>query len=329
MNEMQGELRVAICICTFRRPELLRKLLCGVAQLKFRKARRPQIQVVVVDNDERASAEEICRMASVSWPIDYVVEPRRGITHARNRAVSAAGPVDFIAFIDDDEVPAAQWLDELLWAQTEFAADVVSGPVLPRYAPEIADWVKRGGFFDRQVLTTGTTRRACPTNNVLVGTQVFQSVPKFDDAFALSGAEDTNFFLQVGKAGHKIVWSQEAVVFEAVPVERGTVAWILRREYQTGNGWVFCEAGLDNSLRSWLFRLLKAFGHIVIGSISAVWQSVLFDKAGAVRCLRQASLGVGMLIALAGHRFLAYQNAGAQQEQHTQPTPSLAVGSRE
>jgi succinoglycan biosynthesis protein ExoM len=308
-----SDIRVAVCIVTFRRQELLRELLGGIAQLTFLKVQTPRIQVVVVDNDELASAEEACRTASVPWPIKYVVEPKRGITHVRNRAIAEAGTVDFVAFIDDDEAPSAHWLDELLWTQAEFGADVISGPVWPRYAADVADWVRNGGFFDGRVSASGTTRRACATNNVLVGTHVFRTVPRFDDAFALSGAEDTHFFLRVWQAGYKIVWSQEAVVFEAVSAERGTVAWILRREYQTGNGWIFSEAGVDNRLHIWVARFSKAWGHIVIGSANTIFRSVLLDRAAVVRSLQRVTLGAGMLAALAGHRFLAYKNSGSKQ----------------
>src|SRR5271169_3087612 len=100
-----GDIRVAICIATLKRQELLRVLLNGIGQLKFRKLPTPQVQIVVVDNDELASAKKVCGSVAVPWPVKYVVEPRRGITHVRNRAIAEAGSVDFIAFIDDDEVP--------------------------------------------------------------------------------------------------------------------------------------------------------------------------------------------------------------------------------
>src|SRR5208282_1370114 len=308
-----SNIRLAVCIATFRRQKLLRELLVGIAQLTFRKVRAPDIEVIVVDNDELKSAEEVCRKVSVPWPIKYVVEPRRGISQARNRALAEAGSVDFLAFIDDDEVPSTQWLDELLWAQAEFTADVVSGPVLPRYESDVADWVKRGGFFDQRVRTTGTTRRACAANNVMVGAHVFKRVQKFDDSFALSGAEDTDFFLRVWQAGHKIVWSQEAIVSEAVSAERGTIAWLLRREYQTGNGWVFCETAVDNRPRGWVVRFCRACGHVAIGSASAIWWSVQLDRGAVVRSLQRVSLGGGMLAALAGHRFLAYKSTGKNE----------------
>jgi succinoglycan biosynthesis protein ExoM len=303
-------IRVAVCVVTFRRQKLLRRLLNGIAQLRFRRVPAPEIQVVVVDNDERASARNVCRGPGLASPMKYVVEPTRGISWVRNRAITEAGLVDFIAFIDDDEVPAVWWLDELLWAQAKFSADVISGPVLPSYDPEVAQWVMRGKFFSGRVAATGTELRACATNNVLIGTHIFRSVPKFDDAFALSGAEDTNFFLRVQRAGYKIVWAQEAVVFETVPPERATIRWLVRREFQTGNGWVFCETGMDSRLRKRFVRLFKACGHVVIGSAKAISLSIVLDGTAIVRSLMRVSLGVGMLAALAGHRFLAYREHG-------------------
>ena len=291
---------------------MLGELLGGIAQLIFRKVQAPQIGIVVVDNDEFASAKEICQTVSVPWSIRYVVEPKRGITHARNRAITEVGSVDFIAFIDDDEIPSADWLDELLWAQAEFAADVVSGPVLPRFAQDIAVWVKKGGFFDARIFVTGTQRKTCASNNVLIAIDVMRRVPAFDDAFALSGAEDTDFFLRVHQAGYSIVWSQEAAVFETISPERGNVTWLLRREYQTGNGWVFCEMGLDNGLRTWTLRCARACGHVMIGSLKAMVSLLMLDKAAVVRALQRVSLGTGMLTALVGHRFLAYQSAGPE-----------------
>jgi glycosyltransferase involved in cell wall biosynthesis len=289
---------------------MLRDLLAGIARLTFHKVQPPDIRIVVVDNDDFASAHEVCTTASLPWPLKYVVESKRGISYARNRAVAEAGLVDFIAFIDDDEIPSGQWMDELLSARATFNADVVAGPVMPRYEPEVSSWIKNGGFFEPQSSATGASCKSCATNNVLIAVRVFTSVPRFDDAFALSGAEDTNFFLRVRHAGYQIAWSQEAIVFESVSRNRGTVTWILRREFQTGNGWVFCESDVDGRLRSTVIRFFKACGHIAIGAAAAVWHATILDKAAIVRALRQASLGAGMLTALTGYRFLAYQKVG-------------------
>lgn len=309
-----GGTRVAVCISTFRRQKLLRALLHGLRDLSFQKVLTPQLEVVVVDTpDESGSAREVCGSVSLPWPVKYVVEPRRGLTVARNRAVTEAGSVDLIAFIDDDEVPSPQWLDELLWTQAAFKADIVSGPVSPTYAPEVPKWIRAGEFFASRPQSTGTQCRTCATHNCLVGKHVFARVPTFDDRFAFSGAEDTDFSLRAAQAGYKIVWSQEAVVYEYTSAKRGTVGWILLREYQTGNGWVFCEAAIDRSVMSRISRLSKAWGHVAMGLGGAFGSTLCLDRSAAVRALQQASKGMGMLSAMAGHKFLAYQNPGIEQ----------------
>src|SRR5215469_3416305 len=330
-QKIMRSIRVAICISTFRRQKLLRELLIGIGKLSFRKVAAPDIETIVVDTpDQSGSAREVCENVDLPWPVKYVVEPRRGLTFARNRAIAEAGPADFIASIDDDEVPSAAWLDEMLWTQSRFSADVVSGPVLPKFAQGVPDWIQAGGFFDPRVTaSTGTQQSIAATHNALIATHVFTKVPGFDDAYTLSGAEDTEFFLQASRAGYKIVWSQEAVVFEHISAKRGSVGWILAREYQTGNGWVFCEASMDRRLRKRAARFLKAWGHVVIGSARTICSALLFDRVAVIHALQQASLGGGMLAALAGHRFLAYRTQRIQPlETHNSvvQTPSEALG---
>jgi succinoglycan biosynthesis protein ExoM len=305
---MCREIRTAICISTYRRQGLLRDLLDGVAKLTFHKVAAPEVVIIVVDTpDEYGSAQEICRSVSLPWALKYVIEPRRGLTYARNRAISEANGVDFIAFVDDDEIPSCGWLDELLWTQAEFRADVVSGPVVAQYSPSVADWIRAGGFHNSPFQPTGTQCITAATHNVLVGTHVLQTVPAFDDTFALSGAEDTDFFLRVAQAGYKIVWCQNAIVFEHISAKRATLRWILRREYQTGNGWVFCEAIINTHVRDRIFRLFKACGHVAMGLASAIWSSLRLDRIALVRSLRRVTMGAGMLTALAGHKYLAYE----------------------
>ncbi len=314
----ESDVRVAICIGTFRRRELLREGLAGLARLTFRRVATPEIEIFVVDNDSSGSAKEICETATLPYPVRYIVEPKRGIVHVRNRALTEAVAANFIAFLDDDEVPSEAWLDELLAAQARFGADVVSGPVLPSYAPGIAEWVKRGGFFVRPNRETGSPLEFCSTNNVLMRNEVLGRVPRFDDRFQLTGGEDTQFFLRVQRVGFKIIWSQEAIVHESVPKERATFGWILRRGYQSGNSWVLSEMSLDAALRIRAIRFVKGCTHLLVGLTGALVCSCL-GKAAFTRALRKACLGAGMLTGLVGSKFLAYQSpAGIRIDEATE-----------
>lgn len=51
--------RVAVCIITYRRPDGLRRALDAVAAQVFDGA-RPDLRVLIVDNDEAGSARQVC-----------------------------------------------------------------------------------------------------------------------------------------------------------------------------------------------------------------------------------------------------------------------------
>ena len=93
---------ICVCICTYKRPEFLKRLL---GELRGQDtAGLFTYSIVVADNDQLRSAQEtVSDYASSSHiPIKYCVEPRQNIALTRNKAVENADG-DFVAFIDDDE----------------------------------------------------------------------------------------------------------------------------------------------------------------------------------------------------------------------------------
>ena len=80
--------RVAICVATYRRPERLHALLGALdaQRLDALPGERPQLLVVVADNDAAQSARPVCEDAKrwMSLSLRYGVEPRKGIPFARN-----------------------------------------------------------------------------------------------------------------------------------------------------------------------------------------------------------------------------------------------------
>ncbi len=148
---------------------MLRRLLQRIAQLDTRG--EFSLSVVVSDNDAASSAQPVveeCARGS-SLPIEYAVQPERNIALARNTAVLHATG-DFIAFIDDDELPGPHWLSELFRAIHQHDSDGVLGPVLPQFEKEPPEWVVKSGLFERPCHPTGHVLRwfECRTGNVLL-----------------------------------------------------------------------------------------------------------------------------------------------------------------
>jgi succinoglycan biosynthesis protein ExoM len=302
-------MRIAICIGTFLRARPLRELLVGISRLTFRQNPAPDIKIIVVDNDPLGSAQDTCQVADCCFPLRYVIEPHRGIAHVRNRAVREAGAVDFLAFIDDDEIPSPEWLDESLWAHSEYKAEIVTGPVNPEFSKGTPEWIRKGRFFERPEFQTGSLLEKCSTNNVLVAREVFDSVPGFDERFQLTGGEDSHFFLRARRAGFRIVWSQQAMVREPISPDRANLRWILHRGFQVGNSWVLCEMSFDDRFQVRCARFVKASVRLFTGAATTL-ASLFLGRTALARSLREAWVGAGMLAGLSGHQFSAYKSAG-------------------
>lgn len=310
-----GEMRVSVCVITYRRPEGLRRLLESLGVLSFERSEAPHLEVVVVDNDAAGSARAVCEGMATGYPwrLRYQVEPRRGIPYARNTAVALAGDVaDLVAFLDDDEVADPLWLDELLRVREFHGADVVAGPALPYFEEKPPGWVLKGRFFERTRFATGSPLKPVfvATNNVLVRSGVLRKLAPngevFDERFAMSGGSDTHLFMRVRKAGYEMVWADGAVVHDRIPASRANARWILQRGYRFGNTLALCERDLDPSVRTRLLRLAKS-GKQVVQGLMLVPLSPILGYHALVKGGRHVCRGLGMLAGMMGLRYEEYR----------------------
>ncbi len=236
--------KVAVCICTCRRPEGLERLLRALARLDWPE----RLEIVVVDNDEAEAGRGVCERLLAEgyrWPLSHALEPKRGISPARNRAVAMAlaKNVDFIAMLDDDEWPERQWLAELIRVQREQGADLVGGPVLPELPASRASWIDAvvdECYGADQKLPDGAPCKLWASGNFLGRAACFAALmPEvFRAEFGLSGGEDFEFFWRLGAMGYTMRWAANAVAHEAVPESRMTIDWVRRRMVVKGNAQV-------------------------------------------------------------------------------------------
>jgi succinoglycan biosynthesis protein ExoM len=300
---------IGICVTTCFRPEGLGRLLESLVAQRFTKNAQPNIRIVIVDNDAAGSARGVCDdfMARYNVRLEYEIEVERGIPIARNHAVDMVKHhVDFIAILDDDEVAAPNWLDELMSAQVEFEADILTGPVRPHFVGPTDRWLQR--FFERASLSNGCNLRHnynyVYTSNLLAKAALFRDL-RFDERFALTGAEDTHLFMQIFEKGYRAIWAENAVVTEWLPESRTNPQWLWKRAYRQGNSFAICELVQSGTFKTRVQRIVKGGVRLLEGMAIALIS--LGRKSKFVRGVQTLCLGAGMISGSFGIEYQEYK----------------------
>ena len=118
---------VTAVICTRDRPEGLATCLSSLQAQDY-----PRLSILVVDNAPTGEgAAEVARSSEGPFEVAYVLEPRAGLSWARNRSLDVVD-TEVVAWIDDDEIADTQWVTELAGAfLSDPAASAVCGIMLP------------------------------------------------------------------------------------------------------------------------------------------------------------------------------------------------------
>jgi len=242
---MSGSVKhISVCICTFKRPILLRRLLGELD--KQQTEGLFTYSIIVADNDREELAKKVVSEFSAQSLISakYCVEPVQNIALARNKALENAEG-DFIAFIDDDEFPTENWLWNLFKTCTAYRADGVLGPVLPHFEHEPPEWIKKGGFFDRVTHETGYKIGISDarTGNALLKRKILEGRRDVFQTEFRTGGEDVDFFQRMMDKGHVFIWCNEAVVYEVVPPGRCKRSYLLKRSLLRGGNSIRQRSG--------------------------------------------------------------------------------------
>jgi len=225
----------SVCIATFKRPVLLKKLLNSLVDQIL--PEDVEIEILIVDNDAEKSAKSIYEqfLDTSQFQIHYYTQPIKNISLTRNMAVEKATG-EYILFIDDDEVASQEWIANLLFTLKEFNADAVFGRVISYFIGAPPLWVTKCFLYNRPAPPTGTEALSTRTGNCVVKSSLLKEIRgPFNPEYGVTGGEDTQLFEKLRHKGAKFVNCYEAWTSEFVPPERTQIRWLLKRAFITGN----------------------------------------------------------------------------------------------
>jgi len=287
--------KIDVCVATYKRPQLLKKLLLSLVAQET--GDEFTFTIIVADNDAQRSAEPVVReLNACGQKIIYAVEPEQNISLARNKALSFSRH-DYIATIDDDEYADSHWLLHLYRAITSLNADVVHGPVIPEFPPKTPRYIREG--FMRPNPPTGSTENyILNTGNTLFRRSLTEGMTTpYDPRFGRTGGEDTAFFFDLKRRGCRMTWCREALVFEAVSSTRANLVWLLKRKFRHGNLYPRYH-GYSNPIRGAQFcfsclQLPRLGCRALFFMIGGIFSSKYYEQG--IECLLDIPFRLGIL----------------------------------
>ncbi len=235
-------MRVSVVICTYadnRYDDFVEAAESVLAQ-----SHDPVELVAVVDGNEELSERARERFGDRENVLVHCNDENRGLSYSRTRGVERASG-DIIAFLDDDAVAAADWVEQLLVGYEETDALAVGGRMVPDWVagrpthlPEEFLWLV-GANYERR-LEPWTEVRNTLGSNLSFRREVFEEVGGFDEQVGLTGddqiqAEETELCIRMYEAfGRGVLYNPDAVAKHKVFAYRTETAWLLRRAFWQG-----------------------------------------------------------------------------------------------
>jgi GT2 family glycosyltransferase len=227
-----------VIVPTYDRPRSLAECLAALADLDYP---RDRLEVVVADDGSPESPEGVVAGFRDRLDLCLLHLPHGGPARARNAGAEAARG-EYLAFTDDDCVPAADWLARLAARFAHAPGHAIGGRTINRLdrnpyatASQVLIDYLYGYFAPRP-------GRFFTSNNLAVPASLFRAVGGFDENFPLAAAEDREFCGRWSQLGHPLLHVPEAVVHHA----------------HTLDFWRFWRQHFNYGRGAWNFRRLIA-----------------------------------------------------------------------
>lgn len=255
--------RLSIGVCTHNRPGYLASCLDGLR----RQTLPPEaLDIIVVDSASAPdTARQVHRLVATMPNTRLVRMDHPGLCPARNRAATLAR-ADYIAFLDDDAVPAADWAEAALCAIAEAGHPaLLGGRIEPVWEKPLPHWwparlrgvlsiVEAEGFGPYGSSDVPEGLEPCGAN-LIVHVPTLHMLGGFwtkgRSRGTLLSDDEVQLLRRIQRAGLAAWYDSRVVVHHQIQAVRMTPAWLLSRLYWQGISTVISRRLLGTPLAVW------------------------------------------------------------------------------
>lgn len=255
---------LTVCICTRDRPRYVRDCLDG---LRRQVAARDQFNILLVDSASAPNVAAELDSLALAHDARLIRLEHPGISLARNAGAWAAR-TPFIAYIDDDAIPATDWVETILAAirQPGRPPALIGGRILPRWEAPLPAWWPaslRGVLSIIEHEGRGEYRTASVPQglepyaaNMVVHVLSLLAAGGFGGALGRYGHcllsdEEVQLAWMLQDAGYSVRYDSRIVVYHQIQARRLEPEWLLSRLYWQGASTVLTRRMLQQSESVW------------------------------------------------------------------------------
>lgn len=203
----------SIIVPTYARPKQLTRCLRSLVSLHYPLDR---FEVIVVDDGSEFPARSVVGLSYGELDLTWCRQARAGPAAARN-AGAARAKGQYLAFTDDDCMPARDWLQKLAKRLAETPSSAIGGRTvnaLPENRYSIASQMLISYLYE-YYNADAYQARFLASNNLALPADRFRAIGGFDTAYTRSAAEDREFCDRWRFYGYPMIYAPEALVYHA------------------------------------------------------------------------------------------------------------------
>ena len=274
----------SIVICTHNRAALL---VDCIDSLLNQTADKNRFEIIIVDNNSTDNTEEITKEFVENYSnIKYLEEKTIGYSAPRNCGwKNATGNI--VAYIDDDEIAAPDWLESIERAfQTEEKPDIIGGIYLIKYDVTPPDWFieSMGGTNKNRQKGILNQRQDCylAGGNIALKKEVLKKLNGFSNDFNMKNdflmmGEDTDICQRAKNAGFRLFYDPNIKIYHRMNQNNYNIELRKQKAEKTGKTARFVLGRLP--FFSHYFKYLTYFSMILADAINNIFSKKITTKS--------------------------------------------------
>lgn len=228
--------------------------------------------------------------------VKIIVSDGSGLSAARNAGIKNSQS-EFIAFIDDDAMADAEWLNRLMINFKDSTVVGVGGKIVPIWPQKAPSWFPQELYWIVGCSYKGLPTAKAPVRNPIGCNMVFprylfDKIGLFNTSFGrvgnqLLGAEDTELGARVANRLRfsKIVYDPSAVVYHKVSMNRVSLNYVIKRSYFEGFSKAYFAKIKNNAPKmstekTYLKKIIKNTPNLSLAEAIILWFSTIIVLVG-------------------------------------------------